>query len=277
MKQTTNLKLNKPEHTDPADITQLNENWDKIDDEITTHEQRQDNPHNVTKEQLGIDLTGFEEHIANKSNPHEVTAAQVNAVSKNGDTMNGTLVIKDGSLKIEHGTVGHGGIGTEIYGLNNNGDANAHHFLDISHVCMAALMRLRFNVEENGGLYKTKHAVQFRQEILNGAGTWYNIFHSGNKPTGSYLGNGSSTKRTIDTGGIGNVLFIWANSQGDTTATQQTKIYVLPTGAVAFGSDNASDRGVTSAEMKYENGVLTITNNRNWFNQSGITYYYQCL
>lgn len=32
--QTTNLKLIKPELTDPADITKLNQNWDKIDEEL---------------------------------------------------------------------------------------------------------------------------------------------------------------------------------------------------------------------------------------------------
>lgn len=31
---TTNYKLFKPELTDPADITQINVNWDKIDDEL---------------------------------------------------------------------------------------------------------------------------------------------------------------------------------------------------------------------------------------------------
>ena len=31
---TTNLNLFKPELTDPADITRLNPNWDKLDEEI---------------------------------------------------------------------------------------------------------------------------------------------------------------------------------------------------------------------------------------------------
>ena len=33
MKKTTNYNLNKPELTDPADITALNSNWDIIDTE----------------------------------------------------------------------------------------------------------------------------------------------------------------------------------------------------------------------------------------------------
>lgn len=34
--QTNNLKLTKPELTDsPPDITQLNQNWDKLDSEVS--------------------------------------------------------------------------------------------------------------------------------------------------------------------------------------------------------------------------------------------------
>ena len=33
-KTTTNFNLIKPELTDPADITAMNENWDKIDEQL---------------------------------------------------------------------------------------------------------------------------------------------------------------------------------------------------------------------------------------------------
>lgn len=36
MKKTTNYNLNKPELTDPADITALNSNWDIIDTELAS-------------------------------------------------------------------------------------------------------------------------------------------------------------------------------------------------------------------------------------------------
>lgn len=109
---TTNLKLNKPEGTEHYNVSIQNENMDKIDEFCG----RTDNPHNVTKEQVGLsnvpnvttnnqtptftiassnkDLTSGENlsisfgkiakainslisHLANTSNPHNTTASQV--------------------------------------------------------------------------------------------------------------------------------------------------------------------------------------------------------
>ena len=109
---TTNLKLNKPEGTEHYNVSIQNENMDKIDEFCG----RTDNPHNVTKEQVGLsnvpnvttnnqtptftvassnkDLTSGEilstsfgkiakainsliSHLANTSNPHNTTASQV--------------------------------------------------------------------------------------------------------------------------------------------------------------------------------------------------------
>ena len=53
---TTNLGLIKPELTDAADITAMNENWDKIDSKIQeqiAHKANTSNPHNVTAKQTG--------------------------------------------------------------------------------------------------------------------------------------------------------------------------------------------------------------------------------
>ena len=54
---TTKLGLVKPEMTDAADITAMNENWDKIDTNIQnsiTHIASTNNPHGVTKAQVGL-------------------------------------------------------------------------------------------------------------------------------------------------------------------------------------------------------------------------------
>lgn len=54
---TTNLGLVKPEMTDAADITAMNGNWDKIDANIQnsiTHIASTNNPHSVTKSQVGL-------------------------------------------------------------------------------------------------------------------------------------------------------------------------------------------------------------------------------
>ena len=54
---TTKLGLVKPEMTDAADITAMNGNWDKIDTNIQnsiTHIASTNNPHGVTKAQVGL-------------------------------------------------------------------------------------------------------------------------------------------------------------------------------------------------------------------------------
>lgn len=122
MKQTTNYGLNKPESTDVVDIAILNENADKVDTQMkiaAEHAENEENPHNVTKTQVGLGnvpnvatndqtptyteastlatLTSGEKlsvafgkikkattalisHIGNKSNPHAVTASQAGAI-----------------------------------------------------------------------------------------------------------------------------------------------------------------------------------------------------
>lgn len=57
--KTAKYRLVKPELTDVADITAMNDNWDTLDSNL----------HTVT--------TNSNTHIANKSNPHGVTKAQV--------------------------------------------------------------------------------------------------------------------------------------------------------------------------------------------------------
>ena len=97
----------------------------------------------------------------------------------------------------------------------------------------------------------------------------YLLFGQHNKPSGSYTGNEST--RTINTGGVGNVLMLWCPSNG-------YRSFVLPTGLYGVrGSTMAAD--TTDDGVKYSDGVLSITDTSkpNASNVSGTTYYYQCL
>lgn len=180
---TTNYKLIKPELTDAADITAMNPNWDTLDTKLKELSDELDDNTIETK---------VNAHIANKSNPHGVTAEQVGALPLTGGTINGSLKINDGGLSFTKGVVS-----SEIYGLNNS-TKGEHHYLDISHVGDTALARLRLNVEENSELYNPNHLLQLRHEIIDGAANWYNVIHSGNIgnyapkiQTGSYTGTGT--------------------------------------------------------------------------------------
>ena len=100
---TENLNLKKPAQDDFYNVDDFNENFQKIDDFAG----RKDNPHNVTKEQLGLGKvdntsdadkpvstaqaaaisdakstattaqTNITNHMSNKSNPHTVTKEQI--------------------------------------------------------------------------------------------------------------------------------------------------------------------------------------------------------
>lgn len=63
---TTNYGLVKPELTDTADITAMNLNWDTIDTNLKDLENADSTA-----------TTKLNSHTTNKSNPHEVTKAQV--------------------------------------------------------------------------------------------------------------------------------------------------------------------------------------------------------
>ena len=119
-KYTSKLNLKKPEANDFYNVEDSNGNFDKIDEFAS----RTDNPHSVTKAQVGLgnvdntsdmnkpvstaQATAIAEaksagtnaqaningHISNKSNPHNVTLEQIGAMSSNGGTFTGDLVIK---------------------------------------------------------------------------------------------------------------------------------------------------------------------------------------
>lgn len=52
--ETTNYHLIKPDDTDPVDNTPLNQNFDRIDAVIAGHVADTNNPHQTTKEQVGL-------------------------------------------------------------------------------------------------------------------------------------------------------------------------------------------------------------------------------
>ena len=93
------------------------------------------------------------------------------------------------------------------------------------------------------------------------------ILHTGNKPSGSYTGNGSAVMDPINIGGIGNALLV---------SSYNTIAYVTKAGAIAKDSAN-NIMGFDGLAVKFENGVLTIASADGAINYNGQTYYYQVL
>ena len=95
-------------------------------------------------------------------------------------------------------------------------------------------------------------SIGFRQGLPTlrvGTGTWQEILHTGNKPTGTYTGNGSATSRTVNVGGVGSVLAIYGNGRS---------MIVTSYGAFGMKRDDTSMIVIPQTECKYSNGVLTL-------------------
>lgn len=102
--------------------------------------------------------------------------------------------------------------------------------------------------------------------------TAYPILHTGNKPSGSYTGNGSAAARTINTKGIGNTLMIYRDD-GIVFAL------VTPNGAltVITREDIKMVGQIPAQQIKFVNGVLTIATINGNVNNNGNIFNYQVL
>lgn len=304
---TTNYSLVKPELTDAADITAMNENWDTLDQvikenkdeaknytdnkfasiptpdvsgqinshntntsahndirqlvstaqsDVTNHIGNKQNPHGVTKSQVGlgnVDNTAdsakpvstaqataiadaksagttaqsnLNTHTSNKSNPHGVTAAQAGAVAKTGDTMTGSLEIQHDNGVYTQRTIGTG--------------ANAVTYrnqLAVSGRAGKAVIQTWKSGSNYGALYIGNDELQ----LGTGSGAVYNIFGEHNT---SALG--TAVQNLLKGGTVSMVKSIQRGvislntSTGSSTATINAvntgKAMVLYTGADIQGS-----------------------------------------
>lgn len=92
-----------------------------------------------------------------------------------------------------------------------------------------------------------------------------NILHTGNKPTGTYTGNGSATTRTISTNGLGNCVLIFRGASCFAILSQA--------GYIAFNGTSV----VCGTDAYFSTGKIYISSTSELFNTSGISYEYQVL
>lgn len=163
-----------------------------------------------------------------------------------GGTLSGSLFIDNGYTKVDGGTGGSS--------LVSYSEPKGASFRTIT---------IKDNAElgDSASIYNQKN---------DGTSRAYNIFGEHNKPSGSYTGNGSATRREINVGGIYNdasILLI--------TGTMSSYI-VTHFGAIMIFHDG-NDYGNYSADNAcFRNGVL-ILNTDGSINQSGVTFTYQLL
>lgn len=108
-------------------------------------------------------------------------------------------------------------------------------------------------------------------KMVNGAWSETDVLHTGNKPTGSYTGNGSATSRTISTGGMGNVCMIWGTSPTIGNVTS-----ILTWGGT-ISEQGGKVSGIASSEARFIDGGIVLCSTRPFLNESGATYNYQVL
>lgn len=92
------------------------------------------------------------------------------------------------------------------------------------------------------------------------------IFHAGNKPFGSYTGNGSATERTFSIPATSNVMFIFS---GNGCAFLSNS-----TGIIAHGEGISQ---LPWAQAHFRQKTLTIATTNAMLNANGVIYYYECL
>ena len=191
MEQTTNYGLNKPGGSDYARVDALNVNMDAVDAALKDlEESKAEGAALAAHEADGVkhvsaaertawnakaDGTATGAHIARTDNPHGVTAAQVGAVAKTGDTMTGDLTIKKSALpSLNFGTDGAGT--ATIFKNASSSVEDGLHIKDVDTDGTYAALCIK----------KIKGLASCLSLSFNG--TSYNVYHAGNKPTPADIG-----------------------------------------------------------------------------------------
>lgn len=117
------------------------------------------------------------------------------------------------------------------------------------------------------GVIKGRIGVNWEGKPIyqNAEGANYSFLHTGNKPTGTYTGNGDATSRTVSTGGIGSVLAVYGGGA----------MCIVTSSGVMGGSNGGSTGNYGAAS--FANGILTISTDNAMLNKSNTTYTYQVL
>ncbi len=188
-----------------------------------------------------------------------LTPSQIGAVSKKGDTMAGSLYIEKAA--------------SSYFGMKNTARGREGFFELTSDDTVTVYNRKEGDSTNRVALWLGTEAksvidlMRINHRVNHASGNTYNVLHTGNKPSGSYTGNGSATSRTIETGGIGSVCLVWS--------TTGYAALVFRFGALVFRQDDVhafNQQGAT-----FSDGVLTIMTTDDGLNRSGINYAYQVL
>lgn len=186
------------------------------------------------------------------------TSADVGAVALNGsNTMTGDLLISRANAAVSAQNTSTNRK-AKLQSVDD-GSAYLHNTLDNSN---RSSLQLKPETDD------LKSALTLLRFVSNKETKAYIIHHTGNKPTGSYTGNGSATERTIDTGGVGNCVSIRGGTLGAIVTTN---------GGMAWDANSGEMWAFSYTDASFVNGVLKLATNSFHLNDSTVTYSYQVL
>lgn len=174
----------------------------------------------------------------------ELAEGVENSVSKTGDSLiEGMLSIR--SVDNGYGTFSKNHSAREDYGTQMMDRASDGRIAKVS-VCGALDT---FTYTGNDGQVRDVH-------------------HEGNKPFGSYIGDGIVNERIIDTKGIGRLMLVYNNNYFS---------FVTPEGALVAKLATGSLSWIEGAKAYFLNGKLGLHTTNSAFNEVDAVYYYQVI
>ena len=94
------------------------------------------------------------------------------------------------------------------------------------------------------------------------------VYHEGNKPFGSYIGDGITNERNINTKGIGRLMLVYNKDYFS---------FVTPEGALVTKLATGTTSWIDGAKVFFLNGKLSLHTNNSAFNEVDAVYHYQVI
>lgn len=174
----------------------------------------------------------------------EVAAGVKNSVSKKGTSL------VEGALQVRNADNGYGSFSKN----NSAAEDYGTQMMDIASDGKSA----KVNVSAKMNL----------ATFTDNAGNIRDIFHEGNKPFGSYEGNGIQNERIIDTKGIGRLVLVYNPHYFSFVTPEGALVVKLATGAVSW---------IDGSKVFFLNGNLVFHTVNAAFNEVDVTYHYQVI
>lgn len=106
-----------------------------------------------------------------------------------------------------------------------------------------------------------------RPSFLSADSERYDLLYTGNKPNGTYTGNGDATERTVSIGGVGETLRIVNSALGIAFVTNDGAHCITKNGFLI----------IPPSECKFTNGTLTMATTSSVVNANGYGFSYDLL